>query len=345
MVSMSDLPPTGEMPKLGSEPLEVPQHVHLPQHAEVPSTRSRSPYRQPLPPDMPPWYVAVVAVILLVILGILVVILLRDDGGTDVEATGSSTTAEATTTTEATSAPATTSSTVATTTSTSTAPTTTAAPTTSASASTTVPASTTAPATTASTATTTSTTTVDPEQYRSAVWPWFDSTMRYNDPVEAARGFAEDFIGFEEPLVGPFLQGDSRSGEVEISSTATGPTTVIFVRMLGPDDTWWVLGAATQDIVIDEPGALDEISNPVRVAGRALAFEGTVDVELRADGSSDPLVDSFVTGGGIELAPFEASFDYADPGMEGGALVLMTESAEDGRIQTAAVIRVEFARS
>lgn len=292
---------------------------------------------------MPPWYVAVVAVILLVILGILVVILLRDDGGNDVEATGSTTTAVGSAPIVDPTTQTTTASTASTVTTASTTTATSASTATSATSTTT--STSTSATTSTSASTSSSTSTIDQEQYRSAVWPWFSSTVRYDDPVEAARAFAEDFVGFDDPLVGPFLQGDSRSGEVEISSSAAGPTSVVFVRMLGPDNTWWVLGAATEHIVIDEPDALDEIVNPVRVAGQALAFEGTVDVELRADGSSDPLVDSFVTGGGTELGPFEASFDYTDPEVDGGALVLTTESAEDGRIQSVAVVRVQFARS
>lgn len=185
---------------------------------------------------------------------------------------------------------------------------------------------------------------MDPEPYRSAVWPWFDSDVRFDDPVDAARAFAEQYVGFTDPVVGPFLQGDGRSGEVEIRPTADGPDTVVFVRQLGPGDQWWVLGAATGHIEIDSPSGLETIANPVRVSGRALAFEGTVGLLLLADGSPTPLADGFVTGGGAEMGPFEGVFDYDTPEVAGGALVLVTESAEDGRVWSAAVVRVEFAR-
>ena len=41
-----------------------------------------------------------------------------------------------------------------------------------------------------------------------AVWPLPDSETRYTDPVEAARGFAVDFVGFIDPVLGEFLVAD-----------------------------------------------------------------------------------------------------------------------------------------
>src|SRR2546421_7783989 len=64
--------------------------------------------------------------------------------------------------------------------------------------------------TTTSIAGTTSTTIADTS---TAVWPYASSTVRYRDPVAAARGFAVDFAGFTKPLVGEFRAGDASSGE------------------------------------------------------------------------------------------------------------------------------------
>lgn len=183
---------------------------------------------------------------------------------------------------------------------------------------------------------------VDPEVYESAVWPWFDSGVRYTEPVAAARGFATDFVGFTDPVVGEFMQGDSRSGEVEITSDDGGPVTTVFVRQLGPDDTWWVLGSATENIEVDEPDALDEITSPLEVEGSALAFEGTVNVDIRADGEDEPLFEGFVTGGGTEMAPFDDELEWDNPGEGSGAVVFKTLSARDGSIEQAAVVRVTF---
>ena len=76
--------------------------------------------------------------------------------------------------------------------------------------------------------------------------------------------------------------------------------------------------------------------------GSALAFEGTVNVDIRADGEDDPLYEGFVTGGGSEMAPFDDDLDWDDPGEGSGAVVFKTLSAEDGRVWQAAVVRVTF---
>jgi hypothetical protein len=262
----------------------------------------------------------IIAVALVAILVLLIVLLARgeedDDGTTTTDLTSTSidtTTTVAGTTTTTTSTSTTTTSTSTTTTSTTT---------------TTAPSTTTAPA--GDTAT--------------AVWPWVDSDVRYDDPVDAARGFAIDFIGFTDPLIGEFMQGDSRSGEVEVRSIETFAPTIVFVRQLGPDDTWWVLGSATENIVVDAPEALASIASPLSVSGQSTAFEGTVEVEIRADGVDEPIFEGFVTGGGFEgLGPFADVFAFPNPGVGSGAIVFQTTSSDDGRIWEAGVIRVSFA--
>lgn len=183
---------------------------------------------------------------------------------------------------------------------------------------------------------------IDPEDYASAVWPWFDGGIRYTEPVAAARGFATEFVGFTDPVIGEFMAGDSRSGEIEVRPRETGPVTTVFVRQLGPDGTWWVLGSATEDIEVDEPDALDEISSPLEVRGSALAFEGTVNVDIRVDGEDDPVYEGFVTGGGIEMAPFDDDLEWDAPAEGAGAVVFKTVNAEDGQVWQAAVVRVRF---
>ncbi len=174
-----------------------------------------------------------------------------------------------------------------------------------------------------------------------AVWPFVDSDTRYTDPVEAARGFATEFVGFKNPTVGPFQQGDSRSGEVEVRTKISTPTTV-FVRLMS-DETWWVLGSATADIVVDEPATDDIVTSPLSLSGQARAYEGTVNVEIRQDGSNEPIGEGFVTGsGGADLGPFKGEVAFSKPTQTHGSLVFVTYSAEDGRINEAGVTRIRF---
>jgi hypothetical protein len=202
---------------------------------------------------------------------------------------------------------------------------------------------TTEPTTTAPATTTTAAPAPAPTDTSTAVFPYASSALRYDDPVAAARGFAVEFVGFTDPLVGEFMQGDARSGEVEVRPMANGPVTTVFVRQLGPDDTWWVLGSATDNIATDAPGPGDAISSPVTVRGSAVAFEGVVNVEIRQDGARQPLGTGVVTGGGDVARPFSGEIEFSSPTTPYGAVVFLTRSEEDGRVWEAAVIRVSFA--
>jgi hypothetical protein len=181
-----------------------------------------------------------------------------------------------------------------------------------------------------------------PVDASTAVFPDAAGSVRFDSPVDIARAFAVDFVGFTDPIVGEFVQGDARSGEVEVRPVADGPATTVFVRQLAPGTSWWVLGAATADITVDVPGAGEEVSSPLTVQGSALAFEGNVGVEVRQDGQREPLGTGFVTGGGDVARPFTGEISFSSPASEYGAVVFLTHSAQDGRVWEAAVVRVRF---
>jgi hypothetical protein len=204
------------------------------------------------------------------------------------------------------------------------------------------PTTTATPTTEPSTTAPTATTAPAPVETSTAVFPSGPGTASYDDPVEAARAFAVDFVGFTDPIVGDFMQGDARSGEVEVRPLADGPVTTVFVRQLGSDGAWWVLGAATANVAVDAPTTGESISSPVMVTGTALAFEGTVNVEIRQDGTRDPMGTGVVTGGGDVLRPFSGEIEFSTPTEQYGAIVFLTRSERDGRVWEAAVLRVSF---
>lgn len=175
-----------------------------------------------------------------------------------------------------------------------------------------------------------------------AVWPTAGGNARLDDPVEAARRFAVDYLGFEAPVVGDFQQGDSRSGEVAIRPIATGPVTTVLVRQLSGEDTWSVLGASTGNIRVTAPEALAAISSPVTVRGSAWTFEGNVVVQVRQDGTNEPVGQGYVTGGGDQLREFTGSIAFSDPSQKYGAVVFSDYSAKDGSLWQASVVRVQL---
>jgi hypothetical protein len=215
---------------------------------------------------------------------------------------------------------------------------------------TTPPATSSIPASTSSTAvSTTSTsaprtsTTAPVSDVSIAVWPLASSPTRFTDPRAAARSFATDFLHMVAPVVGPFRQGDLRSGEVDVRKKAIGPTTTVFVRRLGTAGSWWVIGSSTPNIRITEPAALATIPSPVHLRGMSTAFEGTINISIRDDGGGTALAETFTNGGSNgTMGPFDTMVRFRRPTTPAGAIVIYTISSEDGHVAEGTVIRVRF---
>ena len=175
------------------------------------------------------------------------------------------------------------------------------------------------------------------------VWPDPGGALRYGTPEDAAGGFAEEFAGFADPVYGEFMQGDARSGELEVRSSEGGAVTTVLLRQLS-DGQWYAIGASSSEIQLDMPVAGDKISSPVALSGLSRAFEATVVVEVRSHGTAQPLGTGIVMGGsGPDLEPFSGSIQWDNPGSGGGALLLLITSAKDGSAWTAAAVPVGFA--
>jgi hypothetical protein len=188
----------------------------------------------------------------------------------------------------------------------------------------------------------TTTTTAPPVDASTAVFPFAEDEQRFDDPLELAEAYAEGVLGFVDPLYSEFRQGDSRSGEVGVRPIENGPETILLLRQLGADDTWWVLGAVSENIVVEEPEANEVLTSPVTLRGQARAFEGTVNVDLWTDRADEPLVETFVTGGGDQMRPFEGTLTFDQPETRFGSLILRAYDADTGGVWEATVLRVRF---
>lgn len=196
------------------------------------------------------------------------------------------------------------------------------------------------------TATTTASTVlvIDPAPVESAIWPLPSGESRFADPTDAARSFAVDFLGFGPLIVGEFVQGDSRSGEVAIQAREGGPVSTVLVRQLTDDASWWVIGAATANLQLASPEVLDAIASPVTLSGISTAFEATINVRIFQDGGVEPLANDIAMGGSMgEMGPFSATFSYLMPTSTYGAVVLSSYSSDDGRLEEVSAVRIRFA--
>jgi len=152
-----------------------------------------------------------------------------------------------------------------------------------------------------------------------AVWPAAD--IVFDTPEAAATDFIEQVFGVE-PLIGEFLQGDGRSGEIEVLSplddddpATTRPTGVIlFLRQLGPDDGWFVLSAVSEGVTIDSPEFGDEVAaGDLTVNGTGRGFEGTVVVRALEPADPPNVLDVEITATDWSTpVPYTATLDLGD---------------------------------
>ena len=87
-----------------------------------------------------------------------------------------------------------------------------------------------------------------------------------------------------------------------------------------------------------------------RLAGPTVApardlrpFEGHLNVEVRQDGTTEPLGSSSVTGSGAPLpGPFHRQIEFAPPIGQYGAMVFTTNNAENNQVWQIAAYRIRF---
>ncbi len=198
---------------------------------------------------------------------------------------------------------------------------------------------------TASSRSSTTTSTTSPSNARpdSAIWPFAGGSAPSTDPVAVVKTFAVAYLGFVDPVAGAFQPGDAGSGQVSVQPKTTGAVTTVSVRRVTADGSWWVVAASTSNLQLQSPAASTSVTSPVTLSGRSTAFEGTVNVEIRQDGSTAPLATGFVNGGANgTMGPFSKPFTFTAPTAKRGAIVLRTRSAETGNTAEASVIRVQF---
>jgi hypothetical protein len=180
---------------------------------------------------------------------------------------------------------------------------------------------------------TTTTSLVPPAEVDPAVpiFPDPATSRRFDSPESAVHNFVTEVVGMSSPMVGPFQQGDSRSGEIEVRAFAdqTDPT-IVLVRQL-EDDTWYVLGGNHASIQPAQPEAGATVTSPLALTGQAYAFEGTVAVRVHADGATDPIGTTFVTGRGDGvLGDYEGEVDVDPASAAHGFILYLSEGGEDG---------------
>jgi hypothetical protein len=160
-----------------------------------------------------------------------------------------------------------------------------------------------------------------------AIWPAAD--VVFATPEEAAADFVTEVLGVP-PELGEFQQGDSRSGEIEVFSPGEGGAAtqvgrgILFLRQLGPDDGWFVIGAGDDEASITVPEAGAEVpAGRLAVEGISHGFEASATVSAILAGDASTVFDSLVIQAGSmeEAGPFAVSLDLSDAAS--GAVVML----------------------
>ncbi len=181
------------------------------------------------------------------------------------------------------------------------------------------PPDTTAPTTmtpTTVTPTTVTPTTTVPVEMQPAIWPAAD--VLFSSPEAAATDFLSNVFG-DGPVVGEFMAGDSRSGELEVFATAAGARigearSVLFMRQLGPDDGWFVLAAASNVATITTPESTATVpAGMLTVEGLGTGFEATIVVSAFVAGRPNSELDRKVAMAGNfgEALPYTMTLDLS----------------------------------
>lgn len=190
---------------------------------------------------------------------------------------------------------------------------------------------TTAVTTTPETTTTVTATTEGVVLAQPAIWP--AAGVVFATPDEAAAGFVRTVLGVE-PLLGEYVGGDSRSGEIEVFSP--GETTrvsrgLLDLRILAPNDGWFVLGASNPNATISSPEVYAEVpAGPLTVEGVARGHEGTVVITAFLAGYADAVFDQVITSGGVLETPEQYSVTIDLTGAAAGDVITLLVHGDTG---------------
>jgi len=111
-----------------------------------------------------------------------------------------------------------------------------------------------------------------------------------------------------------------------------------------------VLGVTTDTILVDRPADaitpsdLEVVTSPLTISGRALAFEGNVNVRVVQvrNGTVRQLGTGHVTGGGDVMRPFTGKIAFTAPSTQTGWVLASELSAYNGAVTKVTAVRVAF---
>jgi Immunoglobulin-like domain of bacterial spore germination/Sporulation and spore germination len=198
--------------------------------------------------------------------------------------------------------------------------------------------------TTATTAPTTGSTTVvtPPPVAPDVLWP-STAGEASADPHDVAERFVRGYLGFDQAIV-----GEESGGEVPVLSANEGGATdrvVSKVSVIEYQGKWYVTGAHSDSVLVDQPSAFDAATSPVTVSGKGRGFEAVLVASvLDADGAS--LGEAQAMGGCCEtLESYSVDVSFGAPAGATGAVLVHNTTGADFQTPEFTVVPVRFGAS
>jgi hypothetical protein len=201
------------------------------------------------------------------------------------------------------------------------------------------PTSTVAPTVPSEPATTAPPTTTPPALVANAIFPAGAGGFRYDSPEFVAKAFATDYLGMTSAEIEgsrPTDNADVRT--VRVRAYPDAPTRMTVTVEHAPADDWVVIGAQSDDIVVDS--AVDQGGQAV-VSGTSRAFEAQIRIETREQGTTSAFATTTALGGSTDvLEPFTASLPSPATGAPFVLVLLVPDARGEGAAASATVLLV-----
>ena len=204
------------------------------------------------------------------------------------------------------------------------------------------PTTPTTPTTSSPTTTTTPTSiSVVPSPTYTAIWP-FDPGQAFATPEQAAKTFAVDYLGMTLATVGSKQGYTGEVTGVEIFPNDRSTTRTVVQTTRDATGHWVVIGAAADEIQIDQPAVGAPLTSPLEVSGQSTAFEAQIALELRPHGTTESVAAATAMGGSNgEMGPFSTTITPPSTDEPLVLIVYEADASDRGKMTKATVIPLE----
>ena len=160
--------------------------------------------------------------------------------------------------------------------------------------------------------------------------PWASPDDTHATPEDAVRAFLgfmtersvlPDSVHYAELTLGDFVATDDQSGEITVTGSEeafhdVGQFEVPFstVALRQSEGSWWVTGAISESLGLDEPAPDTVFAPPMIVSGVNGLFSNAIQLQAYVDGERQPLLAFYFTGGGVYAwGEYSIAVDPANP--------------------------------